>query len=46
MEDLVGPFIIFYLWSRDERPSGTIDEHGLIVEQGWKTTVGPLMDMV
>ena len=29
-----------------ENKSGTIDEHGLFVEQGWKTTVGPLMDMV
>ena len=42
----MGPFIIFYLRSRDERPSGTIDENDLIVEQGWKTRVGPLMNMV
>ena len=29
-----------------EDNSGTIDGHGLFVEQRWKTTVGPLMDMV
>ena len=29
-----------------EDNSGTIDGHGLIVEQGWKTRVGRLMNMV
>ena len=28
-----------------EDNSGTIDGHGLIVEQGCKTRVGPLMNM-